>query len=119
MTDFSHQSNMDLLETVRHKLVCCNNCTATDRPDLAQVPEDLSWVIDNSKAIKSLEMHQEKLSALLASLEAIAANAPEELDTDYEGWDNHDDIFSLGSDFGSGCCAQAIKNILTRYKETK
>lgn len=45
----------EALEKARHGLIVCNNCTATDRPDLVTIPGDLCWVIDNSIEIAAID----------------------------------------------------------------
>lgn len=46
---------IQLIEKARHDLVTCHNCTATDRPDLMNIPQELSWTVDNSDGIKALD----------------------------------------------------------------
>jgi hypothetical protein len=46
---------IDALQRARLALCACNNCTATDRPDLVSIPAELSWKIDNGPEIDLID----------------------------------------------------------------
>lgn len=51
----ANNSRKEFLEKIRHALVVSHNLTATDKPDIANIPEDISFVIDNNKEIAAID----------------------------------------------------------------
>ena len=49
------QEQRKALESARYVLLTYNNCTCTDSPDLASIPENVRWVINNTADIKNIE----------------------------------------------------------------
>lgn len=67
---------IDALQRARLALCACDNCVATDRPDLVSIPVELSWKIDNSQEIARIDEALEALGTTHHSdLECTSRNS--------------------------------------------